>query len=119
MNLQEAQLIRDVLDLLTGSLGKSPYEIAKKCGITLRRTNYLLLCLEKAGLVRIQREGRVVLADALAVRAWNHVAGLHNTAGPLSLSVGWSNLHKAIGAYESGKSSLMGAVFNDLFSGAK
>lgn len=73
MNLQEAQLIRRVLNLLKGSTGgKLPEEMARELGISARRATSLLMCMMEAQLVSIRSDRRVFLSLELVRLAHRH-----------------------------------------------
>ncbi len=116
MNLESALLVKRVLDLLTGSAGKKPSQLANECRINLSCANRLLMCIEKAGLVTIQDNGYVALADSMAERVTNHVL---TVPGETALSHEWSSMRKAVLAHEAACNEALRSTFNALFWGAK
>jgi hypothetical protein len=116
MNLETAQLIKRVLNVLTGSVGKKPHCVANECGISSRHCVRLLLCMEKAGLVTIRDDGCAVLADEIAERATVHVLSV---PGNGALSDEWSSMREAVLAHEKAKDESLKGVFDAIFGGAK
>ncbi len=75
MDIQEAVLIKRILDALTGTEGVPVRQLANKCQASPRRVNHLALHLQKIGLIEIDDMGTVSLSEELVKAVWLH-AGL-------------------------------------------
>ncbi|WP_374495347.1 hypothetical protein [Zoogloea sp.] len=79
MDIQEAVLIKRILDALTGTEGMPVRQLANKCQASPRRVNHLILHLAMAGLVDILSTGKVRISEKLAIRLSNHIRSINGT----------------------------------------
>lgn len=108
MNLEDALLIHRILSCLIGSQGKSIGQVANACGTCTSRINRLLLLLEKAGLISISTQQKVMLSDHFAEIAYAHTDALEaNSTRPIPLTSSWSRLIRATRDYRQAAKAAM------------
>lgn len=73
MDIQEASLIKRMLDALTGTAGMPAGQLANVCEASPRRVNTLALHLQNIGLIDINAKGVVSLSNNVAARCIDHV----------------------------------------------
>lgn len=127
MDLKEAQLIDRAIGLLVGSTGKSVRRLANESGISVRRATYFFMCLEKAGMVRIDHKGTVSLSPRLPEIVWHHVSMLQKEDFKKEEDNNWAVLHQARSLHAKAASNFQKKeleesfdfIFKGLFGGAK
>lgn len=108
MNIEDAFLTNRILHNLVGAQGKSIGQVANACGTSTSRINHLLLLLEKAELVSITPQQKVVLSDSLARIAYAHADALDAKVCPaIPLTSGWSRLVLATRKYRQAAKAAM------------
>lgn len=115
MNLDDALLIRKVLIAAHGSDGKTHEQLAKECGVGMRRMTNLLFCLEKAGLVTTHADGAVCFSETLAFLVRTHVLLLAEQRAPRHVSGTWSRLVDEARVRRATDHALFPDVFNSIF----
>jgi len=120
MNIDDALLVRRVLNALEGSTGKTPGQLAAACHTTQRRMTHILFCLEKTGLVVIHENALATLADELLSLVWRHADKLdynYERHDSCAHSQQWQHQAEAQRMKSAADSKAVGTMFNEIFGG--
>ncbi len=98
-----------------GSDGKSHEQLAKECGVGLRRMTNLLICLEKAELVTTHADGAVCFSEMLAFLVRSHALALAEQHAPRHVSGTWSRLIDEARERRAKDHDFFPKVFNSIF----
>lgn len=117
MDIQEAVLIKRILDALTGTTGMPVRQLANKLQASPRRVNHLILHLAMTGLIDILTTGKVRLSDKLAAQVCNHIEGINQKALGREYGSQWQRLAGAARVKFEQDKKRDATLFNALFGG--
>lgn len=96
MDIQEASLIKRMLDALTGTTGMQVRRLANQCQASPRRVNHLVLHLQNIGLIDIDERGMASLSTRLAETAVDHVQQVKAKGHAFDSDSVWAGVSQAI-----------------------
>lgn len=96
MDIQEATLIKRILNALTGTTGMQVRRLASQCQASPRRVNHLMLHLQNIGLIDIDEQGTASLSDNLADQSIRHVLGVEQGGNSFPIKSLWNGMHQAV-----------------------